>query len=71
MADILPASYAPAADLLKGRHILITGAGDGLGRVAALACARHGATVILLGRTISKLEAVYDQINANGGAASP
>ncbi|HEY9544732.1 MAG TPA: SDR family NAD(P)-dependent oxidoreductase [Solimonas sp.] len=65
-----PASYSPAADLLKGRHILITGAGDGLGRAAAHACARHGATVILLGRTISKLEIVYDEINAAGGAAA-
>ena len=71
MAEI-PASYAPAADLLAGRHILVTGAGDGLGRAAALTLARHGATVILLGRTISKLEAVYDEIkamNAGGGAA--
>src|SRR3546814_1190442 len=65
-----PASYSPAADLLKGRHILITGAGDGLGRAAAHACARHGATVILLGRTISKLAIVYDEINAAGGAAA-
>lgn len=70
MAATLPASYSPASDLLKGRHILITGAGDGLGRAAAHACAKHGATVILLGRTISKLEAVYDEINAAGGSAA-
>ncbi|NGY06176.1 SDR family NAD(P)-dependent oxidoreductase [Solimonas terrae] len=70
MAATLPASYTPPADLLKGRHILITGAGDGLGRVTALACAQHGATVILLGRTIRKLEAVYDQIGAAGGSAA-
>ncbi|WP_043111783.1 SDR family NAD(P)-dependent oxidoreductase [Solimonas flava] len=66
----LPASYTPAPDLLQGRHLLITGAGDGLGRAAALACARHGATVILLGRTVAKLEAVYDEIGAAGGAAA-
>ncbi|WP_020650416.1 SDR family NAD(P)-dependent oxidoreductase [Solimonas variicoloris] len=66
----LPASYTPASDLLQGRHLLITGAGDGLGRAAALACARHGATVILLGRTVAKLEAVYDEIGAAGGAAA-
>ncbi|MGY0645752.1 MAG: YciK family oxidoreductase, partial [Paraglaciecola chathamensis] len=29
--------------------------------------AKYGATVILLGRTVSKLEAVYDEIVANGG----
>lgn len=67
MSKAIPADYTPAADLLRGRRILITGAGDGLGRAAALACARHGATVVLLGRTVKKLEAVYDQIEQAGG----
>ncbi len=66
----LPPNYQADAELLAGRHILITGAGDGLGRAAALACARHGAVVILLGRTVRKLEAVYDEIGAAGGAAA-
>lgn len=56
---------APAA-LLKDRIIMVTGAGSGIGRAAAKAYAAHGATVILLGRTISKLEAVYDEIEAAG-----
>lgn len=47
---------------LRDRHILITGAGDGIGRAVALDCARAGATVILLGRTQEKLERLYDQI---------
>lgn len=58
--------YSPAEDLLQGRVLLITGAGDGIGRVCALSCAEKGATVILLGRTPSKLAAVYDQIVARG-----
>ena len=55
-------------DSLQGRVILVTGAGSGLGREAALAYARHGATVALLGRNEKKLEAVYDEIVAAGGA---
>jgi NAD(P)-dependent dehydrogenase (short-subunit alcohol dehydrogenase family) len=57
-------AHRAAPDELDGRVILITGAGDGIGRAAALACARHGATVVLLGRTQQKLEAVYDEICA-------
>jgi len=58
--------YSPSADLLADRVILITGAGDGIGRVAALTCAAHGATVVLLGRTIGKLERVDDEIEQAG-----
>lgn len=58
--------YQAPAELLKGRIILVTGAGSGIGRVAALTYAAHGATVILLGRTLEKLEQVYDEIEAAG-----
>jgi len=47
---------------LSNRIVLITGAGDGIGKAMALASAASGATVVLLGRTTSKLEAVYDEI---------
>ncbi|CDH45803.1 MAG: YciK family oxidoreductase [Candidatus Competibacteraceae bacterium] len=59
--------YQPAADLLKNRVILITGIGEGIGRAAARRLAGYGATVILLGRTIRKLEQVYDDIEQAGG----
>ena len=57
--------YTPPNDLLKGRTIMVTGAGDGIGKAVALAYAEHGAHVILLGRTVEKLEAVYDVIKSN------
>jgi NAD(P)-dependent dehydrogenase (short-subunit alcohol dehydrogenase family) len=58
--------YQAAPDLLKDKVILITGAGDGIGRQAALSYGAHGATVILLGKTVKKLEAVYDELLAQG-----
>lgn len=59
-------NYQAPEGLLNDRVILVTGAGDGIGKAAAKTYAAHGATVILLGRTISKLEAVYDEIEAAG-----
>lgn len=61
-------TYTPEPDLLKDHVILVTGAGDGIGKTAALTYAQHGATVILLGRTVEKLETVYDEILDHGGA---
>lgn len=58
--------YSPGPDLLKDRVILVTGAGQGIGKTAALDYARHGATVILLGRNQKRLDAVYDEIVALG-----
>ena len=59
--------FVPKENCLAGKTILVTGAGDGIGRIAALTYARYGATVLLLGRTSSKLEAVYDEIERAGG----
>lgn len=67
----LPAGYAPAADALKDRVILITGATGGLGRAAALACAGAGATVLLAGRKRRAIERVYDEVASLPEARPP
>jgi NAD(P)-dependent dehydrogenase (short-subunit alcohol dehydrogenase family) len=58
--------YAITPQILANKTILVTGAGASIGRQAALTYAELGATVILLGRTLAKLEAVYDEILAKG-----
>jgi NAD(P)-dependent dehydrogenase (short-subunit alcohol dehydrogenase family) len=60
--------YNAPSNLLNDKVILITGAGDGIGAQAAKTYAAFGATCILLGRTVAKLEAVYDDIVAAKGA---
>jgi NAD(P)-dependent dehydrogenase (short-subunit alcohol dehydrogenase family) len=54
----------------KDKVILITGASDGIGKSTAIECARHGATVIIHGKALPKLEALYDEI-VNAGYAEP
>jgi NAD(P)-dependent dehydrogenase (short-subunit alcohol dehydrogenase family) len=51
---------------LSEKVILVTGAGDGIGRVAAKTYASNGATVVLLGRKSANLETLYDEIVADG-----
>lgn len=55
-----------APNSLKDRTILVTGAGYGIGRTAALTYAKAGATVILLGRTQEALNETYDLIEEAG-----
>jgi NAD(P)-dependent dehydrogenase (short-subunit alcohol dehydrogenase family) len=62
--------YQAQQDFLKDKIILITGAGDGIGKTAAITYAAYGATVVLLGRTIKKLESTYDEI-INAGYPEP
>jgi len=54
---------------LTGKSAIITGAGQGVGRGVALALARRGANVALLGRTNASLETVADAVRAAGGEA--
>lgn len=60
-------AFAPPADALAGRVVLVTGAHGGLGSAAATGFAAAGATVVLLGRRVPKLSRVYDAIERAGG----
>jgi len=66
-----PRKYSYPNDVLRDRIILITGASDGIGRALALQAATLGAQIILHGRNASKLEKVYDAIEAIGTAPRP
>lgn len=64
-------SLANTAYDLTNKTILITGAGDGIGEAVALAAAKQGANIILLGRTVAKLERTYDDILALNNGTQP
>ena len=69
--SIDPRSYTYPDDILRDRIILITGSSDGIGRALALHAAGLGAQIILHGRSVQKLEKVYDAIEAIDGAPRP
>ncbi|MDH5425948.1 MAG: YciK family oxidoreductase [Gammaproteobacteria bacterium] len=61
-------TYSADPSALHNKIILVTGAGDGIGKAAAKAYAAHGASVILCGKNEKSLNAVYDEIEETGGA---
>jgi len=69
--SIDPRKYSYPGDILRDRIILITGASDGIGKALALHAASLGAQVILHGRSVPKLEKLYDTIEDIEGAPRP
>jgi NAD(P)-dependent dehydrogenase (short-subunit alcohol dehydrogenase family) len=56
--------------LLKGKVVIVSGVGPGLGQANARALAREGAHVVLAARSADYLETVRREIEADGGSAS-
>ena len=53
---------------LAGRVVLVVGAAGGLGEAASLACADAGASLVLLGRRVPKLNRLHDRLQKAGAA---
>ena len=54
---------------VRGKIVLITGASSGIGRATAVKAADAGATVLLVARSLDKLEETKDEIVSGGGTA--
>ncbi len=54
---------------VRGKVVLITGASSGIGKATAVKVADAGATVLLVARSIEKLEETKREIEAAGGVA--
>jgi NAD(P)-dependent dehydrogenase (short-subunit alcohol dehydrogenase family) len=61
-----PQTFSPRKDLFDGKVLLVTGATGGFGRVVSMALAARGASVILLARSLRRVEALYDEIKQAG-----
>ena len=59
---LISTKYNFSTTELSGKVILVTGANRGLGRAITLDLAKAGATVVMLGRDLSSLESVYDEV---------
>ncbi len=64
-------NFAIADQALKDRIVVITGSTGGLGTQLCIQCAKAGATLVLVGRNVKKLEALYDVLDNIEGAEQP
>ena len=60
--------FAPG--LFADKVMVVTGGGSGIGRCTAHELAALGATVVLVGRKLEKLQKVQEEITQDGGRAT-
>lgn len=53
---------------LEGKTILVTGASSGIGKATAIECSRQGATVLLLGRNVERLNQTLSECDGTGNS---
>lgn len=71
MSNTLHPPQGPCYADLRGKTVLVTGGGAGLGRGISLRLAAEGMHVFLCGRTAQKLQATAEELRALGGVATP
>ncbi|XP_037654351.1 testosterone 17-beta-dehydrogenase 3 [Choloepus didactylus] len=62
---VLPRSFLQS----MGQWAVITGAGDGIGKAYSFELAKHGLNVVLISRTLEKLQAIATEIEQTTGSA--
>lgn len=55
--------YLTTKDLLKDKYVTITGATDGIGKAISIACASHGARLLLLAKNENKLNSLLRELS--------
>lgn len=67
--DLRETEPEPRSAVLNGRRALVVGGSGGIGRAVSLGLAARGASLLVHGRTASKVETVVDAIRSRGGEA--
>ena len=63
-----PKNYSPSDNLFNQKHIVITGATDGIGKALAISCAQRGAELLLIAKNEKKLDSLTEELSKSSNA---